>query len=71
MVAQIDEEKVAVIALAVNPARKPDRSAVVGKAQLAAGMRAIGVHGAIPGEPAARGIFAAVLSSWTAIESRV
>ena len=48
MVAQIDEQQLAVVALAVHPARQPGRAAGVGGAERAAGMGAIGVHGEIP-----------------------
>jgi len=45
MVAQVDEEHPAMIALAVDPARQPHRLADVGGAQLCASMGAVGVHG--------------------------
>ena len=44
MVAHVDEEQVTVIAPPVNPARKADRRADVGSAELAAIMSAIKVH---------------------------
>ena len=46
MVAQVDEQEIAVVALAMRPAREANRLSVVGKPQLAAGVGAIGVHGA-------------------------
>ena len=42
VVAQVDEQQVAVVALAVDPAGEADRLAGVGEAQRAAGMGAIG-----------------------------
>ena len=45
MVAQIDEQQVAVIALAVHPAGQADFCAGIGEAQSAASVRAIGMHG--------------------------
>jgi hypothetical protein len=44
MVSQIDEQQMAVIAPAVDPAREADRLADVGEPQLGAGVGAIGVH---------------------------
>ncbi len=44
MIAQIDEQDAAVIALAVDPAGQADGRADVGSAELAAVMGAIGVH---------------------------
>ncbi len=44
MVAQIDEQEVAMVALAVNPAREPDSLADMRGAQLAAIVGAIGMH---------------------------
>jgi hypothetical protein len=44
MIAQVDEQQVAVVAPAVNPARKADGRADVGSAELAAMMGAIKVH---------------------------
>ena len=44
MVAQIDEQQLAVIALAVYPAGQPRGLPRIGEAQRAAGMAAIGVH---------------------------
>ena len=44
MVAQIDEQQLAVVALAVHPARQPGRGAGIRQAERAAGMGAIGVH---------------------------
>ena len=48
MIAQIDEQHAAMIALAVHPARKTDGLADIGGAELGAVMGAIGVHGVIP-----------------------
>ena len=45
MVAQVDEQQVAVVALAVDPAREAGRLAGIVGAQRAAGMGAIGMHG--------------------------
>src|ERR1700712_3539705 len=45
MVPQIDEEQAAMVALAVNPTRKPDGLAGITGAKRAAGMGAVGVHG--------------------------
>ena len=48
VVAQVDEQQVAVVALAMDPAGQADASAAgVGEAQRAAGVRAIGVHGRV------------------------
>ena len=44
MVAQIDEQKLAVVALAVDPAGKPRGLALVGEPELAAMMGAIEMH---------------------------
>jgi hypothetical protein len=44
MIAQVDEQQVPVIALAMDPSRKADRFADVAQAQVGAGMGAIGVH---------------------------
>lgn len=44
MVAQIDEQEVSVVALAVDPAGKLDRGPDIGGAKLGTGMSAIGVH---------------------------
>ena len=44
MVAQIDEQQMAVVALAVDPARQPGRVSGIGKAQLPAGMAPISMH---------------------------
>ena len=44
MIAQVDEQHCAVVALTVDPARQADRLANVGGAQLGATMGAIGVH---------------------------
>jgi hypothetical protein len=44
MVAQVDEQQVAVVALAMDPAGKPHPRADVGGAQLAASMGPVGVH---------------------------
>ena len=45
MIAQIDEEEPAMVALAMHPARKPHRLAGIGGAQRGAGMGTVGVHG--------------------------
>ena len=47
MVAQIQKKQLAMIALAENPARKPDRLARLGRAQIVAGVRSIRMHFAI------------------------
>jgi hypothetical protein len=44
MVTQIDEQQVAVVALAMDPSRQADRFADVAEAQLGAAVGAIGVH---------------------------
>jgi hypothetical protein len=44
MIAKIDEDQLAMIALSVDPARQADRLAHIGLDKLAACMRAIGVH---------------------------
>ena len=44
VVAQVDEQQLAVIALAVDPPGQPDLLADVGRAQLAAVVGAIGMH---------------------------
>ena len=44
MVAQVDEQQMAVIALAVDPARQADGLADIARAQLGAAVGAIGVH---------------------------
>ena len=48
VVAQVDEQQAAVVALGVHPAREAGRLPGVGGAQCAAGMGAIGVHRGIP-----------------------
>ncbi len=45
MIAQVDEQHPAVIALAVDPARQARRGAGVAAAKVGAGMGAVGVHG--------------------------
>jgi hypothetical protein len=45
MVAQVDEQDSAMVALAVDPAGQPDGRADVGGAKLGAAMSAVGVHG--------------------------
>src|SRR5690606_21557449 len=45
MVAKIDEQQAPMVALAVDPAGKPDGLANIARAQLAAIMRPVGVHG--------------------------
>ena len=45
MVAQVDEQHAAVVADAMAPAGQPDRLAVLGEAEGAAGVRAIAMHG--------------------------
>jgi hypothetical protein len=47
VIAQVDEQQIAVIALAVDPAGEPHRRAGIGKAELAAVMGSISVHGTI------------------------
>ena len=47
VIAQVDEQQIAVIALAVDPAGEAHRAAGIGKAELAAVMGSIGVHGTI------------------------
>src|SRR5690606_37558375 len=49
MIAQVDEQDAAMIALAVNPAREADAAADIGLAKLAAIVGAIDVHGAPTG----------------------
>jgi hypothetical protein len=50
MVAQVDEQQIAVIALALHPARKPGRLADMVRPQLAAGMGSVdGRHHVLPG----------------------
>jgi hypothetical protein len=44
MIPQIDEQQIAMIALAMHPPRKPDRFADMRRARRAAGMGAIGMH---------------------------
>jgi hypothetical protein len=44
MIAQVDEQQTAMVALGMNPAGKPRLSPGIGGAQGAAGMSAIGVH---------------------------
>ena len=44
MIAQIDEQQLAVVALAVDPARQADGFANIGGAQRGAIMGAVGVH---------------------------
>jgi hypothetical protein len=44
MVAQVHEEQVAVVTLAVDPAREPDRLTDVAETQLGAIVGTIGVH---------------------------
>mgnify|MGYP006150839021 CR=1 FL=1 len=44
MVAQVDEQHAAVIALAMDPARQADGLADIGGAKLGASVGAIGVH---------------------------
>ena len=44
MIAKIDKQQMSMIALAIDPTREPDRSADVAKAQLGAGVGAIGMH---------------------------
>ena len=48
MVAQIDEQELAVIALAVHPARQSGGDAGIREAERAAGMGTIGVHREFP-----------------------
>jgi hypothetical protein len=44
MIAQIDEQQIAMVALAMDPTGKPRRRSGVLAAQLTAGMRSIGMH---------------------------
>jgi hypothetical protein len=44
MVAQVDEEQLPVVALAMNPAGEPDGGAGIAEAELAAGMGSVSVH---------------------------
>ena len=44
MVAQIDEQQIAVVALAMDPARELDPLADMGRAELSAIVGTIGVH---------------------------
>jgi hypothetical protein len=55
MVAQINEQQLAVIALSVHPARQPGGNAGLAKAERATVMGAIGVHQKHPGQGKARG----------------
>ena len=48
MVAQVDEQQTAMVALAMHPAGQASRRPGVGGTQRAAGMGAVGVHGAGP-----------------------
>jgi hypothetical protein len=48
MIAQIDEQKLTMIALAVDPARQPSWSALVAEAQLATMVGAVGMHAWVP-----------------------
>ncbi len=48
MVAQIDEDQIAMIALAMDPAGEPDLLADIGQSERAASVRAVGVHGEFP-----------------------
>ena len=48
MVAQVDEDQVAMIALAMDPAGEPDLLADIGQSERAASVRAVGVHGEFP-----------------------
>jgi hypothetical protein len=45
MVAQVDEDQIAMIALAMDPAGKPDLGPNSGRSERAASVRAVGVHG--------------------------
>jgi hypothetical protein len=54
VVPEVDEEEVAVVALAMDPAGQPDGLADLRKAQLAAVMGPIGVHGSAPAAKTAR-----------------
>jgi hypothetical protein len=47
MVAQVDEQNAAMVALAVNPARQADGRADVGSAECIAGVGTVGVHAEI------------------------
>ena len=49
VVAQVDEQQAAVVALAVHPARQPDIGAGIRRPKGTAGVGAIGVHGEIFG----------------------
>jgi hypothetical protein len=44
MVAQVDEEQLPVVALAMNPAGEPDGGAGIAEAELAASMGSVSVH---------------------------
>ena len=48
MIAQIDEDEIAMIALAMDPARDPDSLAGVARSDLATFMGAVGVHVHLP-----------------------
>ena len=48
MVPEVDEDQIAVVALAVDPAGDADGLAGAGGAELTAGVRAIGVHNGKP-----------------------
>jgi hypothetical protein len=45
MIAQINEQQAAMVALAVHPARKPRGGAGIGSAERAAMMGTVGMHG--------------------------
>jgi hypothetical protein len=48
MVPEIDEDQIAMIALAMDPAGEPGRMADIGQSERAAGVRAVGMHGEFP-----------------------
>ena len=49
MIAQINKQKIAMVALAMNPARKADGFSNMVAAKVAAGMGAVAMHGLMPG----------------------
>ena len=55
MVAQIDEQQLAMVALAVHPAGQTRRLPGIGEAERAAGMGAIGMHRSKSGRPVFKG----------------
>jgi hypothetical protein len=67
MVPKIDEEQVPVIALAMDPSRKADRLADVGKAKCGTIVGAIGVHEEI--DPSAENVMEKVAPRFTVVKA--